>query len=29
MQELDFRQEDGTLTFTLPSLTYWTMVVIR
>lgn len=29
MQELDFNQEGGTLTFTLPSLTYWTMVVIK
>ena len=29
MTELDFDQQDGTLTFTLPSLTYWTMVVIE
>ncbi len=29
MNELDFSQQDGTLTFTLPSLTYWTMVVIQ
>lgn len=29
MLELDFEQHDGTLTFTLPSLTYWTMVVIE
>lgn len=29
MNELDFQQRDGTLTFTLPSLTYWTMVVIK
>ncbi len=29
MQELDFKQEDGKLTFTLPSLTYWTMLVIQ
>ena len=29
MNELDFQQQDGTLTFTLPSLTYWTMVVIK
>ena len=29
MTELDFEQHDGTLTFTLPWLTYWTMVVIE
>ena len=28
-QQLDFTQEAGTLTFTLPSLEYWSMVVIE
>ncbi|MCF0197349.1 MAG: hypothetical protein HUK03_09025, partial [Bacteroidaceae bacterium] len=29
MQELDFTLADGTLTLTVPSLTYWTMLVLQ
>ena len=29
MQEIPFEQEGGTLRFTLPSLQYWTMVVVK
>lgn len=28
-QELSFKQQDGVVTFTLPSLRYWTMIVIE
>lgn len=29
MQELDFKQNGDVLTFTLPSLTYWTMLIMK
>ena len=29
LQELAFTQENGVVTFTLPSLKYWTMVVVE
>jgi len=28
-QELAFEQKDGTITFTLPSLKYWSMIVME
>ena len=28
-QELAFEQKDGAITFTLPSLKYWSMIVIE
>ncbi|MDD4535278.1 MAG: glycoside hydrolase family 66 protein, partial [Prevotella sp.] len=29
MQELTFVQKDGFVTFTVPSLKYWTMIVLE